>query len=265
LVCAVQHCNAIIQLPLCSTSNVVQSITSSKVVGLCWSRRSSARRSKTTSLHFYTPAAQDPQDPYHKDAKHLIRLRCLSRHNVTYQQSYRHHNVVNFLVLALRQAFLSPKKEQATTIGEKRWDLVFFNPDFIKALHKLIFGDVTVISPIQVEYLNETILKDVNISMSDAYKHKVAHYLEDITVQPPGSIFLPLVLDSLGGIHSGLLQLLFNASPHAQQQPPARSKNHTCWHYPDYWIQAVSVANFTGTARSVIKTVELSQNNACLS
>jgi hypothetical protein len=184
---------------------------------------------------------------------------------VSHQQSYRHDNIVDLLFRALRQAFLSPKKEQLTTIGTKRWDLVFFNPDFIKALHKLIFGDVTVISPIQEEYLNDTILKDINIPMNDAYKHKVAHYSEDITVQPPGSIFLPLVLDSLGGIHNGLLQLLFNASPHAQQQPPARSKNHTCWRYPDYWIQAVSVANFTGTARSVIKTIELSLNNACLS
>jgi hypothetical protein len=280
-----------------------------------------------TALH--TPAAQDPQDPNHKDAKYnLIRLRCLSRKNalaclhalptapalrfdhektsfvfaivlriilgmslippsslqvrcycgkawlssvhaqvctVSHQQSYRHDNIVDLLFRALRQAFLSPKKEQATTIGEKRWDLVFFNPDFIKALHKLIFGDVTVISPIQEEYLNATILKDINLPMNDAYKHKVAHYSEDITAQPPGSIFLPLVLDSLGGIHNGLLQLLFNASPHAQQQPPARSKNHTCWRYPDYWIQAVSVANFTGTARSVIKTTELSLNNACLS
>jgi hypothetical protein len=134
----------------------------------------------------YTLAAQDPQDPDHKDAKcKLIRLRCLSCHNapaslralptdptrrfddesfafvlriilmslipfsslqvrcfcgkaslssvhaqvctVTHQQSHRHDNIVDILV----RAFPSPRKEQPTTTGNRRWDLVFPNLDLI--------------------------------------------------------------------------------------------------------------------------------------
>jgi hypothetical protein len=95
-------------------------------------------------------------------------------YHISYQQSHRHDDIVDLFMRALRQAFLSPKKEQPTTIANRRYDLVFTNPDFIKMLHKLIFGDVTVVLPIQEQYFNDTYLKDVNIPMSDAYKRKVA-------------------------------------------------------------------------------------------
>jgi hypothetical protein len=137
-------------------------------------------------------------------------------------------------------------------------------PGFHQEAQHTDFADFTLIMSIQERYLNASTLKNINLPMSDAHKRNIAKFifLDDVTVQPLGTTFLPLVFDSLGGFHPRLLQLPSNASPHAIDQPPARSKNYTCYRYVDNWIQAISVANFIETARSSAKTIELSMNNS---
>jgi hypothetical protein len=58
-------------------------------------------------------------------------------------------------------AFLSPRKNNQHRLETGLGNFVFFNPDFIKMHHRLIFADVTIILPIQL-HLNDITLKDVN-------------------------------------------------------------------------------------------------------
>ena len=62
--------------------------------------------------------------------------------------------------------------------------------------------------------------------MNHAQSDKIAKHKLDVASSPPGSKFIPLVLDSLGGFHPDLLALLSNASPHAANLPPLRSNNY---------------------------------------
>jgi hypothetical protein len=178
----------------------------------------------------------------------------------SYQQTYRHNNVLRIIVRALRQAVLSPIMEQLTTLGKNRWDIVFINP--LKP-DLLTYADVTITSPLQEVFINASLNLDTQIPMNQAHKHKVDKYKLDIAAAPPGSTFLPLVLDSLGGFHSDLIKLLNDASPLAANLPPPRSINYSSPHYSTFWIQALSVATFIGTARSIAKTIRVSlrQNN----
>ncbi len=165
-----------------------------------------------------------------KSAVIVERRRCylrMPKFVPSHQQSYRHDNIVNLPMCALRQAFQSPRKEQPTSIGNMRWDLRLHQPWISsRSSTQLIFVDVTVISPIQEMYLNASTLKDVNIPMSPAHKHKVTKDPETSASShwslPPSHLSSTLSADFTRDSSSCSTQSLTQLINH----PPARRTTH---------------------------------------
>ena len=170
------------------------------------------------------------------------------------EQIRRHNNIVDYTVSLLhslqRTALLEPNAGLGKSAYDIQTDHLPPNPPNSGSL----LLDWTITSPVQQSILaSNTNLRNCKPlqAATNAFNRKINKYKDLLQLQPPGTKFLPLAIESLGGTHpevrNFLLQLAQCASRFSLLSAFQSNASFVAYH-----AQALSVLTHVGTANSIL-------------
>ena len=170
------------------------------------------------------------------------------------EQIRRHNNIVDYTVSLLHSLQRTALPEPNAGLGKSAYDIQTDHLPPNPPNSGSLLLDWTITSPVQQAFLNSnTNLRNCKPlqAATNAFNRKINKYKDLLQLQPPGTKFLPLAIESLGGTHPEVrnfpLQLAKCASRFSLLSPLQSDASFVAYH-----AQALSVLTHVGTANSIL-------------